>query len=159
MLSAVLTASAQIETLKEVFDKADPMLGTPDSKAWISDHAVIHDESRNYELCLICDESIFKNEPIKVGFYDSKDNLLAMCDSWYAKLADDMQCAWLVENGFSSDSIPGSESLNKKPAKYMVPRKAILDYLLKGEGYVRFVTTAFGGELYDVRIAAIRKEK
>ena len=157
MLVASLAASAQVEKLIEVMEKGDPMLETVDTRLLVSERVYISDEGRGYKVSLYSAGGVFKRDPVKVGFYDNDGNLLMMVDTWHVKLNDDLQMLSLVENGFSKDSIPGCERVEKPTPRYIVPRKFIYDYVTKGEGYVRFVATTYGGYVYDVS-AAYKKE-
>lgn len=157
LLLAGLTVSAQVETFKKVVRKGDPMLGTKDAILWESLHILISERSDStYSISLECKNHIFVDGAFRVGFYDDAGNLISMCDSWYFRTSSDATTAFLVENGFSNDSIPGSKNIGN--GKYMVPIKTILEYLKKGKGHVRFVTTTYGDYIYDVSVAAIKEQ-
>lgn len=157
MVAAVLSVSAQAETFRKVIHKGDPLLGSQDAILWDSPHSLIVEKADGTcTVALGCKDHIFTaDEKFRVGFYDDGGNLLAMCDAWYYRTSSDANVAALVDSGFSNDSIPGSEAISD--GRYLVPRKAILDYLKQGKGYVRFVTTTYGDYIYDVQLAAIKE--
>lgn len=157
MVAAVLSVSAQAEKLHKSVYKGDPMLDTQDAILWSSDHTMIKENADGTCIVILeCKDHIFTDdEKFRVGFYDDGGNLLTMCDAWYYRTSSDGNAVVLVNSGFSNDSIPGSEAISD--GRYMVPRKAILDYLKQGKGYVRFVTTTYGDYIYDVQLAAIKE--
>ena len=156
LLLAGLTVSAQVETFKKFVRKGDPMLGTKDAILWESLHTLISERSDStYYISLECKNHIFADGTFRVGFYDDAGNLIGMCKNWLYNTSSDATTAILSERGFSDDSIPGSR---KQYGKYMVTRKTILEYLKKGKGYVRFVTTTYGDYIYDVSVAAIKEQ-
>ena len=157
LLLAGLAVSAQVETFRKITRKGDPMLGTQDATIWDSMHSRIAENADGTcSICLDCKNHVFVEGKFRVGFYDDAGNLISMCDSWYFRTSSDATTAFLVENGFSNDSIPGSKNIGN--GKYMVPCKAILEYLKKGKGHVRFVTTTYGDYIYDVSVAAIKEQ-
>lgn len=146
---------AQVEMMSQHKIKADQMIGTGDATAWISKHvSIVETNDGKVGIVLYMDGHIFIDKPFRVGFYDEKDNLIYICDRWSCQTEDDRQSARLVDSGFSNSKIEGSSEIGNN--RYLVPRETILKYLKESKGYIRFVTTTYGGHIYDIK-ASIKK--
>lgn len=150
MVLSALTAGAQ-EIMQEYQMPGDPLLDMQDAYVLHSDHVTVAviDGGECHVVISISDH-IFTDKSFRVGFYDNDGNLLYMCDKWECRVEEDGHRAFLVDYGFCKTNIPGSMDVGND--RYMLPRKAILEYLLKRDGYVRFVTTEFGEHLYDISV-------
>lgn len=144
------------EIMQEYQMTGDPLLDMHDAYVLHSDHVTVAvmDGDECHVVIRIRDH-IFTDKPFRVGFYDNDGNLLYICDQWECRVEDDGCRAYLVDYGFCKTYTPWGVDCGN--GRYMLPRKSILEYLLKREGYVRFVTTEFGGHLYDISVKLPKK--
>ena len=158
IMALVLTALTSVaqEIMKEYKMNGDPLLDMQDAYVLHSDHVTVAVmDGEECHVVIKISNHIFTDKPFRVGFYDNYGNLLYMCDKWECRVEEDGRRAYLVDYGFCKTDIPGSVDCGN--GRYMLPRKAILEYLLKRDGYVRFVTTEFGGHLYDISVTLPEK--
>ena len=82
-----------------------------------------------------------------------------MTETWHYTRRDGERCTLTYdpETGEATNPTLGIRK-NIGNGKYMVPCRAILEYLKKGKGHVRFVTTTYGDYIYDVSVAAIKEQ-
>lgn len=158
MVFASLTACAQeVETMIKRTVDEDEMKENPGGTVWVCKHMAMMVSGEDAVITMFCKEHVFDDEPFKFGFYDESGKLVLFIKSWHAKPSSDRQNATFVANGFSNDSIAGARLVNGSLGKYMIPTKAVVDYVTTHKGKIRVLTTAYGGHEYEV-LAVIKEE-
>ena len=157
LVMATLTTLAQTKEYMHIYHlEADEFMEIKECTVWKSEHIMItRDVDGKSIIALNCNDHIFTGEQaVKVALYDKNNEMIVVIDQWYAKESEDCTREMLVDNGFSTDSIPGAV---KTGDRYMIPRTAFVDYFVKNNLCARFFTTTYGGYVYDY-IVGIKPE-
>ena len=152
---AVLTAQAQweIETLQVTTVDADPMTGTEGGLMWVSNKVSIYAPINGaWRVVLMNPDRIFVNGVTRIGYYTKENELIGMSDYCYTNISDDGR-RLVFTLFFSKDSLPLSQYSDDYYYKksWRVRVKEMCEWLLHTDGYVRIVSSVYGGGVHDVR--------
>lgn len=149
-----MAASAQ---LKHTTIHEDELTGKPKTEVYTSGNMTFYDDGKNVRILAKCHDHIFtKGQFFIAGFYDRNDSLIIKADDWFNMKNDNGQYAELSKNVGTENYVP--EIMGESPrqgkdysgkTRYGLTTRMFLDYLLNGDGYIRFITTTYGNYEYE----------
>lgn len=159
ILSAII-AFSQFATaqnyLTHTVQEADELLGRPRKEVYSFDKLSIFDDGTTPTFQFFCGEHIFDTGFFIVGIYNNEDKLLTKTidRGWFAFSSENKQyCNMYKSCNFIThiEGLTEDEECDCYGVKcYRLTSKSLLNYLLDGDGYVRFHTTLYGGYPYDI---------
>lgn len=110
-------------------------------------------EARAQELIrMSTDAPGMRKELQRIGYYTKENELIGMSDYCYTNSSDDGR-RLVFTLFFSKDSLPLSQYSDDYYYKksWCVRVKEMCEWLLHTDGYVRIVSSVYGGGVHDVR--------
>lgn len=159
LLSAIIAFSQFVTAqnyLTHTVQEADDLLGRPRKEVYSFDKLSIFDDGTTPNFQFFCGEHIFDRGRFVVGIYNKEGILITKTIElgWVAMPNQNKQYCNMYKSCNFITHVKGlteDEERDSYGTKcYRLTSKSLLDYLLNGDGYVRFHTTLYGGYPYDI---------
>lgn len=156
LLALLLSAMSVNAQLKHSTIPADELTGKPETQMYTCGNMTFYDDGKNVRIIAKCHEHIFTNGYFTAGFYDKDGKLIIKADQWFNMKNDNGQYTELSKNVGTENYVPEIMGENPRKGKgysgetrYGLTTRMFLDYLLNGDGYIRFITTTYGNFQYE----------
>lgn len=127
--------------------EADELLGRKATTIYTNGYTNLQYDGDMAVIFFKCKNHVFADGFAKCGIYGKDGNLIAMTDRWLNFPSDDRQTVTMYNSvGAWKPSFPFKFDGNIPKAKN------VYEYILHGDGYVRFILNEYGGGIYEEKV-------